>query len=127
MTDTMTIRVILFGIALALFSVLGARLSHANCGQLHALAQQHAYDMARRDRLDHAGFKKRRGPAGASAENVAVGCETEACAINTWMRSAPHRTNMMLGGCQGIASAVSRSGRRYWAIEIGFDESFLAK
>jgi len=26
---------------------------------------------------------------------------------------------MRLHGCRGIASAVSRSGRRYWAMEIG--------
>jgi uncharacterized protein YkwD len=127
MTDTTAIRVILFWITLALFSMVGASLSRADCAQLQALAQQHANDMARRDRLDHAGFMKRRGPAGAHAENVAVGCATQACAINTWLRSAPHRKNMMLGGCQGIASAVSASGRRYWALEIGFDDSLEAR
>jgi hypothetical protein len=126
-TDTMTIHVILFWITLALFSVVGASLSRADCSQLHALAQQHANDMARRDHLDHAGFKQHRGPAGASAENVAVGCATQACAIDTWLRSAPHRANMMLGGCRGIASAVSRSGRRYWALESGFDDSLEAR
>jgi hypothetical protein len=26
---------------------------------------------------------------------------------------------MMLGGCQAIASAVGKNGRRYWAMEIG--------
>ena len=35
------------------------------------------------------------------------------------MKSPHHRANMMLGGCQAIASAVSKSGRRYWAMEIG--------
>jgi len=75
--------------------------------------------MARRNSLDHAGFMKRRGPAGAVGENVAVGCETEACARQVWMNSARHRANMMLGGCQAIASAVSKSGRRYWVMEIG--------
>ena len=56
---------------------------------LHALAQQHANDMARRNSLDHAGFMQRRGPAGAIAENVAMGCETEACARPMWMQSPP--------------------------------------
>jgi len=28
-------------------------------------------------------------------------------------------TNMMRGGRQAVASAVSASGRRYWAMEIG--------
>ena len=92
---------------------------HADCSALHALAQQHANDMARRNSLDHAGFMERRGPGGAVAENVAMGCETEACARRMWMQSPRHRANMMLGGCQAIASAVSASGRRYWAMEIG--------
>jgi hypothetical protein len=95
----------------------------ADCSSLHALAQQHANDMARRNSLDHAGFMSRRGPAGAVAENVAMGCDTEACARRMWMRSPPHRANMMLGGCQAIATAVSASGRRYWAMEVGGNSS----
>jgi hypothetical protein len=92
---------------------------YADCSLLHGLAQQHANSMARRNSLDHAGFMQRRGPAGAIAENVAVGCETEACARRMWMQSRSHRANMMLGGCQAVASAMSASGRRYWAMEIG--------
>ena len=102
-----------------MFSVSGVSLVHADCAKLQALAQQHAYDMARRNSLDHAGFMRQRGPAGAAAENVAVGCDTEACARRMWMQSPPHRANMMRGGCQAVASAVSASGRRYWAMEIG--------
>lgn len=100
-------------------TVVWAESCYADCSSLHALAQQHANDMARRNSLDHAGFMARRGPAGAVAENVAMGCETEACARRMWMQSPPHRANMMLGGCQAVASAVSASGRRYWAMEIG--------
>jgi Cysteine-rich secretory protein family len=92
---------------------------YADCSSLHALAQQHANDMARRNSLDHAGFMQHRGPAGAVAENVAMGCETEACARQMWMQSPRHRANMMLGGCQAVASAVSASGRQYWAMVIG--------
>jgi hypothetical protein len=91
----------------------------ASCSALYAMALEHARDMARRDSLDHAGFFRYRGPYGAMAENVAVGCATESCARDVWMKSPPHRANMMLGGCQAIASAVSKSGRRYWAMEIG--------
>jgi uncharacterized protein YkwD len=58
-------------------------------------------------------------PAGAIAENVAVGCQTEECARLVWMQSPRHRANMMLGGCQAVGSAVSASGRRYWVMEIG--------
>src|SRR5215471_5448585 len=118
----MTSRVVRFGLAL-LFSAAGAGLCHADCAALYALAQQHANDMARRNSLDHAGFMRRRGPAGAVAENVAVGCATEACARRMWMQSSPHRANMMLGGCQAVASAISASGRRYWAMEIGGSSS----
>ena len=100
-------------------TVVWVDLCNADCSSLHALAQQHANDMARRNSLDHAGFKEHRGPAGAVAENVAMGCDTEACARRMWMQSPPHRANMMLGGCQAVASAVSASGRRYWAMEIG--------
>jgi hypothetical protein len=114
----MMTNVIRFGIAL-LLSATGAGLCHADCGKLYALAQQHANDMARRGSLDHAGFFKQRGPQGAVAENVAVGCADEACARKAWMNSPHHRANMMLGGCQAIASAVGKNGRRYWAMEIG--------
>jgi uncharacterized protein YkwD len=114
----MTYRVVLFALAL-LLTAAGAGASLADYSTLYALAQQHAYDMARRNSLDHAGFVKRRGSAGAAAENVAVGCADEACARRAWMRSPHHRANMMLGRCQAVASAVSKSGRRYWAMEIG--------
>jgi hypothetical protein len=53
---------------------------YADCSSLRALAQQHANDMARRNSLDHAGFLQHRGAAGVVAENVAMGCGTEACA-----------------------------------------------
>jgi len=108
----MSLRVFITGLVLLLASAGSVSLCHADCATLYALAQRHAHDMARRDSLDHAGFGRLRGPAGAVAENVAVGCETEAC-------SPQHRANMMLGGCQAIVSAVSASGRRYWVMEIG--------
>src|SRR5262249_44756084 len=100
-------------------TIVCAQSCYADCVSLHVLAQQHANDMARRNSLDHAGFMQRRGPAGAVAENVAMGCETETCARRMWMQSPPHRANMMLGGCQAVASAVSASGRRYWAMDVG--------
>jgi hypothetical protein len=115
----MTIRFLQFCLVLAALGAIGT-VSHASdCSRLQGLAQQHAYDMARRERLDHSGFMRQRGPAGVRAENVAVGCADEACARRTWMRSAPHRRNMTSGGCQAIASAVSKSGRRYWVMEVG--------
>lgn len=115
----MNTRTIPIGIAL-LLAAASVDVSRAtDCSTLYALAQEHAYDMARRNSLDHAGFKHRRGPAGARAENVAVGCADEACARRMWMNSPHHRANMLLGGCQAVASAVGRNGRRYWVMEIG--------
>lgn len=118
-SGTMRSRVFITGLVSLLAAIGGAGFCHADCAALYALAQGHANDMARRNSLDHAGFRHLRGPAGAVAENVAVGCETEACARRMWMQSPAHRANMMLGGCQAVASAVSASGRRYWAMEIG--------
>ena len=110
---------LLVALSAALFGASGAGAVRADCARLHALAQRHANDMARRERLDHAGFRRHRGPAGAVAENVAVGCANETCARRLWQNSAPHAANMALGGCQAVASAVSKSGRRYWVLEIG--------
>ncbi len=112
------LRAIRFGLVV-LFSAAGADFVHADCAALYALAQRHASDMAHRNSLDHAGFKQHRGPAGAVAENVAVGCGTEECARRIWMQSRRHRANMMRGGCQAVAPAVSASGRRYWVMLIG--------
>ena len=115
----MNARVVRVGLAVFV-GLATAGVAHAtDCAKLYALAQEHANDMARRNSLDHSGFMKHRGPAGAAAENVAVGCADEACARKAWMNSSHHRANMALGGCQAIASAVSKTGRRYWAMEIG--------
>lgn len=107
--------------------ILGASLllTLATCARacsssaMAALAQEHSNDMARRDHLDHAGFFRHRGPAGARAENVAYGYKTEAQTIAQWRRSPPHAANMRLPGCRSVAHAVSRSGRWYWTMEIG--------
>jgi uncharacterized protein YkwD len=90
----------------------------ASCATMQLLAQQHANDLARRDRLDHKGFINR-AKLGARAENVAYGCATQACVLARWLRSPGHAANMRLPGCKAVASAVSRSGRRYWVMEIG--------
>jgi hypothetical protein len=115
----MKMRLACLCLALGVSAGAGGPVFAAGCGALYGLAQGHANDMARRESLDHAGFFRERGPRGAMAENVAVGCADEACARRAWMQSPPHRANMMRGGCQAVASAVSKSGRRYWAMEIG--------
>ena len=49
---------------------------------LAGAAYAHAHDMARRNHLDHNGFRARLGAiASTAAENVAYGCGTEDCAF----------------------------------------------
>jgi uncharacterized protein YkwD len=74
--------------------------------------------MALRDSLDHAGFESR-AKRGARAENVATGYSGKAETIAQWWRSPLHALNMLWPGCKAVASAVSRSGRYYWTMEIG--------
>jgi uncharacterized protein YkwD len=88
------------------------------CGHMQALAQEHANDMARRDRLDHADFKGR-AARGARAENVAWGHATEAETLAQWRKSSRHAANMRRPGCKAVARTVSRSGRYYWVMVIG--------
>lgn len=95
-----------------------AKILKADCRKMQELAREHSIDMARRDTLDHAGFAER-AKRGARAENVASGNSSRAMTIAQWRASPPHAANMLLPGCKGIASAVSRTGRHYWTLEIG--------
>jgi hypothetical protein len=92
--------------------------AECSASMMRALAQEHSDDQARRDTMDHRGFDSR-AHRGARAENVAMGVSTKEKAIAMWWRSPHHATNMRLPGCRGIASAISRSGKRYWTIDIG--------
>jgi Cysteine-rich secretory protein family len=89
----------------------------SDCGMMQKLAQEHSSSMARRNSLNHASFENR-ARRGARAENVAFGYSTRAATIAQWWRSPAHAANMRLPGCKEVASAVSRSGRRYWMMEI---------
>ena len=95
-----------------------ATQAKSDCALMLKLAQEHSNSMAQRNSLDHAGFASR-ARRGARAENVAYGYSTKAATIGQWRRSPPHAANMLLPGCKAVASAVSRSGRRYWTMEIG--------
>ena len=59
-------------------------------GNLQAMAQRHATNMAARRSMDHDGFYSERGARGARAENVAYGCATESCAMRMWENSGGH-------------------------------------
>lgn len=94
----------------------------ATSATLAGAAYSHAHDMARRNSLDHNGFKERaRYSSGASAENVLWGCEDQDCAIRMWAKSPSHRRNMLMKGVSayGIASATADNGRKYWVMELG--------
>ena len=97
----------------------------SDCALMERLAQEHANDMARREKMDHSGFHNRAG-RGARAENVAMGSKTEAEAMAQWQNSPGHAANMRLAGCKAVAHAVSSSGRHYWAMVIGKSPAELA-
>jgi uncharacterized protein YkwD len=88
---------------------------------LTAMASAHSAEMARRDNLNHDGFKENRGPRGARAENVAYGCKDTSCVINQWANSSGHRSNMLIPSLTryGLASATSASGKKYWTLLLG--------
>ena len=91
-------------------------------GQLAGIAYSHARDLARRKSLDHNGFRQRMAfVRSAAAENVAFGCDTQACVIKMWARSGGHRANMLRRDVThyGIASATADNGRKYWVLELG--------
>ena len=91
-------------------------------GMLSGIATSHAHDLARRKRLDHAGFRQRLDVvASAAAENVLVGCADADCAIRKWAASGGHRANMLRRDVThyGLASATADNGRKYWVLELG--------
>ena len=92
--------------------------AHATLG---ALAKAHAADMARRGRMDHAGFYDVRARRGARAENVAYGCADMNCALRQWINSSPHRANLLRPDFTryGLGSAVAAAGQRFWALLMG--------
>ena len=91
-------------------------------------AQRHAENMARLARMAHKlpggpGFRarmRRNGIDGLAAENVAWGQPDIVRAVASWMKSPPHRRNLLnrrFGGV-GVASAEAKDGRRYWAMVL---------
>ncbi len=92
---------------------------------LNRIAQEQAKAMAARDTMDHAvlrPFSDRVANLDAerAAENLAVGDATFAKALDQWIASYGHRRNLLMHEATrvGIASARSKSGEIYWAMEI---------
>ena len=90
-------------------------------------AQLHAEQMARTKRLDHE-LRGARYPraedrlraAGyawqAWAENIASGQPTPEEVLRSWMKSKPHRKNILEASMSeiGVGFATDRAGRTYW-------------
>lgn len=91
---------------------------------LNRIAQEQARAMAARDVMDHAALRPLSDrvanlDAERAAENLAVDA-TFAKALAQWIGSYGHRRNLLMheGTRVGIASAKSKSGETYWAMEI---------
>lgn len=91
---------------------------------LNRIAQEQAKAMAATGALDHAAFRPFSDrvanlDAERAAENLAVDT-TFAKALDQWIGSYGHRRNLLMheGTRVGVASARSKSGETYWAMEI---------
>jgi uncharacterized protein YkwD len=101
----------------------------AESAQLSEAARRHAYDMARRDVMDHkldgrtpadrvraAGFEFR-----AVGENIAQRQPTPKKAVDDWMKSPEHRKNLLGEEFThiGVGMAVNSKGEPYWVQVLG--------
>ncbi len=89
--------------------------------------------MARSKRMKHTAVAgqtftvrlKRSGYPGIAAENIAEGYETQGEAIDAWVRSRPHRKNMLNRRMKRYGLGVvetdhpTRGRRKYWALVLG--------
>jgi len=96
---------------------------------LNRIAQEQAQAMAARDTMDHAvlrPFSDRVANLNAerAAENLAQGDDTFRKALDQWIGSYGHRSNLLMHEATrvGIASARSKSGEIYWAMVIAGPE-----
>jgi len=97
---------------------------------LNRIAQEQAKAMAARDVMDHAvlrPFSDRVANLNAerAAENLAAGDDTFRKALDQWIGSYGHRSNLLMHEATrvGIASARSpKSGDTYWAMVIAGPE-----
>jgi uncharacterized protein YkwD len=122
----LTLVLLLFAVPVHAMDINAFRKSHGlkplrQQAALTSLARAHAQDMARRQSMDHAGFYAIRARRGVAGENVAYGATSMSGAMQQWINSSAHRANMLRQDFTryGIASAVSASGTRFWALELG--------
>jgi uncharacterized protein YkwD len=92
-------------------------------------AREHSANMAKQKKLDHvlddkapdARVKAVGYNFAAMAENVAMGQQTPAEAIATWMSSEAHKTNLLNAQYTeiGMGIAADADGQRYWTQVFG--------
>jgi uncharacterized protein YkwD len=94
-----------------------------NDAALNRAAQEWADELARRGVLDHGNFMGRihavmTGPH-AAAEDIATGQATVSKVVETWMRSPPHRANILAPnyGLCGVGRTV-KDGRCWWVADF---------
>ena len=107
-------------LVIALVLAFGTWIAKAesNCSAMRSYAQASADDMASRDTMGNHDYFHRSPHTGG--ENIGWGYKTETAMVAAWWRSTGHSANMRLNyPCKVIAHARSRSGKLYWAMEIG--------
>lgn len=97
---------------------------------LNAMARLQANAMAAKDILSHdaaGSFRSRMAKysvdAMRAAENIAYGSTTFEGSLRQWQRSPGHNVNLLMPSATrfGVAAAISRSGRIYWAMVVASD------
>lgn len=80
--------------------------------QVLEATRRHAFWMAANRIMMH--------PANSGRENIAMGQDTVAKCVSTWINSGPHRTNLLSRGSYiGVAAYRSTwTGRIYWCYRI---------
>jgi uncharacterized protein YkwD len=101
----------------------------ATSPKLQEAARQHARDMAARGKMSHSGrdgssaidrimaqgYQYRR-----AGENIAAGHFTIDELMQGWMKSPPHKRNILGSFSQiGVAYATAENGKRYWCVTFG--------
>lgn len=97
--------------------------------KLEAAALAHARDMARREKMTHEGsdgsnaaqrIERQSYHFRSAAENVAAGQSGVDEVMTSWMKSPPHKENI-LGPCteMGAACVEGEDGTPYWCVDFG--------
>ena len=97
--------------------------------KLQAAAELHAHDMASMGKMTHTGSDGSKSAERIASqgyhyrragENVAVGQFTTDAVMKGWMKSPPHKRNILGSFSQiGVACAIAEDGKRYWCVTFG--------